>query len=62
MVEVYKKANLISIKKNVALITRSIPLLSTNSVSFRIAVQSRKNAFVAVSGNQAFVAEWEPIG
>ena len=62
MVEVYRKAKPISIHKNVAPITRSIPFLSTTSLDVRIAVQSLKTATVAVSGNQAFVAEWEQMG
>ena len=62
MVGVNRKAKPISIKKNVAHITWSIPFLSTTSLDFRIAVQSRKTANVAVSGNQAFVAELEPTG
>ena len=62
MVEVYRKAIPISIHKNVAPITRSIPFLSKTSLDFRIAVQSLKTATVAVSGNQAFVAVWEQTG
>ena len=62
MAEVYIKAKPISIKKNVAPITWSIPFLLTTSLGFRIAFQSRKTATVAVSGNRAFVAEWEQTG
>ena len=59
MVQVYRKAEPISSMKNVAPISRSIPFLSTISLGFRIAFQSLKTATVAVSGNQAFVADWE---
>ena len=62
MAKVYRKAQALFIKKNVAPLTQSIPFLSTTSLSFRIAVQSRKTATVAVSGNRAFVAEWEQTG
>ena len=62
MVEVYRKAEPIAIKTNVAPITRSILFRSTTSMSYRIVVQSRKTATVAVSGNRAFVAEWEQTG
>ena len=62
MVEVYRKAKPISKKKNVAPITRFIPFRSTTSLGFIITVQSQKTATVAVSGNQAFVAEWEQTG
>ena len=57
-----RKIKTIFIKKNVALITRSISFFSTPSLGFRIGVQSRKTATLAVSGNQAFVAEWEQTG
>ena len=62
MAKVYRKAQALFIKKNVVHLTQSIPFLSTTSLSFRIAVQSRKTATVAVNENQAFVAEWEPTG
>ena len=62
MAKVYRKAQALFIKKNVVHLTQSIPFLSTTSLSFRIAVQCRKTATVAVSGNRAFVAEWEQTG
>ena len=42
MAKVYRKAQALFIKKNVAPLTQSIPFLSTTSLSFRIAVQSLK--------------------
>ena len=43
-------------------IFRSISFYFTTSVGFRIAAKSRKTATLAVSGNQAFVDNWEPTG
>ena len=62
MAKVYRKAQALFIKKNLAPLNQSKPFLSTTSRSFRITVQSRKTATMAVSGNRAFVAEWEPTG
>ena len=62
MVKVYRKAQALFIKKNVAPLTQSIPFISMTSLSFRIAVKSRKTATVAFSGNQVFVDNWEPKG
>ena len=62
MAKVYRKAQALFIKKNVAPLTQSIPFISMTSLSFRIAVKSRKTATVAVSGNRALVAEWEQTG